>query len=273
MAYRKVLIPLDGSKEAEGVIRAVESELEDDAEVLFLQVIKPAYAGTPGIGPVDLDQAAERENAEAMSYCEALLDRLDGKVRGRCEVTEGAPVFQAIVNEAVSNNADLVAMYTHDREGLARVRSISANVQRRVPPDAMPVRVLRPEEIPRSRGPTGRAEPWGAVRSLLKIPLVVALAVGSTAMAVILLAVLALVGPVVQAVGRSETARDSKSRGLRTKGRRHRVQIFDAITRKGGEPMKAVKPHTSEQAARGVTSELELDVLRRVDLFRELTDE
>ncbi len=38
--------------------------------------------------------------------------------------------------------------------------------------------------------------------------------------------------------------------------------------------MKEVEPQTSEQATRdGVTAELELDVLRRVDLFRELTDE
>lgn len=205
MAYRKVLIPLDGSKEAEGVVRAVEADLDDDAEVVFLQVIRPASSFIPEAGPGGFDRTPVRAHGEAMSYCKALLEQLEGNVRGRCSVTEGAPVFQAIVNEAVAGNADLVAMYTHDREGLASVRSISANVQRRVPLDAIDFRVLRPEEIPSSRGST---------------------------------------------------------------------QIFEAVTPKGGEAMKVVEATRSKQITTDEgTSEVELDVLRRVDLFRELTDE
>ena len=37
--YQKVLIPLDGSKEAERVLPAVEDKISEQGEVIFLQVV------------------------------------------------------------------------------------------------------------------------------------------------------------------------------------------------------------------------------------------
>jgi hypothetical protein len=39
--YRKVLIPLDGSREAELVIPKIQPELTEDAEVILLKIIPP----------------------------------------------------------------------------------------------------------------------------------------------------------------------------------------------------------------------------------------
>ena len=40
--YRRILIPLDGSKESEGVFALIRGELAPDGEVVLLQVIPPA---------------------------------------------------------------------------------------------------------------------------------------------------------------------------------------------------------------------------------------
>jgi nucleotide-binding universal stress UspA family protein len=121
--YKRVLIPLDGSPAAEGVlpfIMQIAGPL--DLEVVLLRVLEPiAPMAVEGTREVRLENVEER-TAEAHAYLRPLADRLAMRgVRAQTVVRRGADVpgeIHAAVREA---GADLVAMSTHGREGLSRV--------------------------------------------------------------------------------------------------------------------------------------------------------
>ena len=64
----------------------------------------------------------------------------------RCGVVEADSVAQGIADFAAREEVDLIAMYTHDRKGLAKLirGSITEKVQKRAPVD---VWVFKPKEL------------------------------------------------------------------------------------------------------------------------------
>jgi hypothetical protein len=61
--YRKVLIPLDGSREAEMVIPKIQPELTEETEVILLKIIPPLKGET--LGQITVT-SSEREEAECV---------------------------------------------------------------------------------------------------------------------------------------------------------------------------------------------------------------
>ena len=132
--YRRVLIPLDGSKRAERVASGIKSELLPDATVVLLQVVPPnltqAVGGILALGSIETEDVASK----AMAYLRRTLRRLSAdKETWRCAVVVNDSVAEGIVDFAHREKMDLIAMYTHDRKGLARLimGSIADDVQRR----------------------------------------------------------------------------------------------------------------------------------------------
>ncbi len=144
--YTKVLIPLDGSAEAEGVFPMVRDHLAPDAEVIHLRVIPPARSRVVGGQLLDSSQIEAEEQDEALAYCRLFVDRLGSDVRQRCAVRVSESVPEGIVDTAVHEAVDLIAMYTHDRKGLARIirGSIAERVQKKAPTE---VEVFTPQEL------------------------------------------------------------------------------------------------------------------------------
>ena len=66
--YRKILIPLDGSKESEGVFALIRGELAPDGEVVLLQVIPPAKTQVVGGHLLLGTQREEVERSKAATY-------------------------------------------------------------------------------------------------------------------------------------------------------------------------------------------------------------
>ena len=132
--YQKVLIPLDGSKEAEEVFPLVQNELATDGEVILVQVIPPARTQKIGEHIILASQQEEADRSEAMAYLRSLARQQDWPADNwRLEVEVANSVADGIVRLAGRESVDLVAMYTHDRKLLARhvKRSIAREVQRR----------------------------------------------------------------------------------------------------------------------------------------------
>lgn len=145
--YEKVLIPLDGSKEAEEVFPLVKDELTDDGEVILVQVIAPARTQKIGDHIILASQQEEGDRAEAMGYLRSLARQQDwGADNWRLEVEVADSVADGIVRLADRESVDLIAMYTHDRKLLARhvKRSIAREVQRRATTE---VRVFGTREL------------------------------------------------------------------------------------------------------------------------------
>ena len=141
--YWKVLVPLDGSKESEAVVAALREDLGPVNDLIFLQVIMPSAYVMSGFltGGYVLDPSEKLEKqrwSEAMKYLMDAVRRLGIDTPAwSCEVAVGQPVSRAIVDFAQQEQVDLIAMYTHDRKGLARLinGSIAGDVRRRAPMD------------------------------------------------------------------------------------------------------------------------------------------
>jgi len=120
--YAKILVPLDGSQLAEGVLpyaRAFAKALNIPVELL--QVIEPetvtAFTDPEHGRYVDVVQAGLQ--ASALDYLEPVADSFPDPSAVDCSVEIGNPA-EAIVRKGSDLGGTLVAMATHGRSGLRR---------------------------------------------------------------------------------------------------------------------------------------------------------
>lgn len=139
--YKTILVPLDGSDVAEAILPHVE-ELARlcDASVIFLNVIElphiippergESYGGLPHVTAADV----ERQVQEARGYLDDLTARETAKGLVTHGLVEHGPIVATILRQAAEQSADLIAMASHGRGGLADVYygSVAAGVLQRI---------------------------------------------------------------------------------------------------------------------------------------------
>ena len=141
--YKKILVPLDGSKLAEVILPHVFQLAESfKSEILFLQVFQLTHGAyfrrqkdtdfqaLPGLDQSELQHVIN----EAVAYLEAQVEktrRMGVPARSR---TAYGPVPTAIMNTAVEEKVDLIAMASHGASGIQGVYygSVAAGVLQRV---------------------------------------------------------------------------------------------------------------------------------------------
>src|SRR5262245_3577826 len=154
--YRRVLVALDGSLVAEGIIPFIMQIAGPlDIQVVLLRVLVP-------VPPMAVERTrqvedAEKHRPEAEEYLAGMAGELRDKgVRATTEVRRGEPVAE-ILEGAREAKADLIAMTTHGRSGLGRLLfgSVAEAVLRqadipvflmRLPDDRTAARAAWPEE-------------------------------------------------------------------------------------------------------------------------------
>ena len=142
--YSKILVPLDGSKLSEAVlphVRALAASSESD--IVLLRVPDyPLY--DQSLTDADLVSMIQRQaDGEARDYLDAIARDLQGNGRKvSCALGSGA-VAETILDWAERVHADLIAMSTHGRSGVARwlIGSVTDKV---VQGATVPVLVVRP---------------------------------------------------------------------------------------------------------------------------------
>ena len=104
--YRRVLVPLDGSRLAEGILPFVLQIAGPlDLEVALVQVVEPIMTQTlEGTGHAPVDDADLRSRG----------------VRVTTDARHGEPLAELLA-AARDSRADLIAMTTHGRSGLGRL--------------------------------------------------------------------------------------------------------------------------------------------------------
>ena len=147
--YEKILVPLDGSGEAERVIGLAQSELAANGACILLQVIPPAKNQRFGEHVILSTQQEEADRAAALGYLKSVAQEQSVQpAEWLFEVAISNSVADEIVNVARREQVDLVAMYTHDRRGLAKIikGSIAQKVKEISPIEvrAFPLRELEP---------------------------------------------------------------------------------------------------------------------------------
>jgi nucleotide-binding universal stress UspA family protein len=135
--YKTILVPLDGSKRAEAILPHVGQLAQCyEAKVVFFRVVEPPpLMVTPGQPDLAFHhQELERRTEEAELY----LKSIEGEfrqlgIKAQVELGHGA-VVEAIIGAAARHEADLIALASHGRSGLAQVfyGSVAAGVLQRV---------------------------------------------------------------------------------------------------------------------------------------------
>ena len=137
--YRRVLVPLDGSPEAEAIlpfILQIAGPL--DIDVVLLRVVPAVRESEESASGPGADVSA----IDAQEYLAPLAVELRGRgVRVEAMVRRGPPPDE-IIAAAREVSADLVAMTTHGRTGLRRLAfgSVAELVLRRA---ALPVFLMQ----------------------------------------------------------------------------------------------------------------------------------
>jgi nucleotide-binding universal stress UspA family protein len=124
--YKKILVPLDGSKLAECVLTHVEALAKgcQVAEVEFVQVYAP-FQIPPGTEPVPLKLAeiaeiSAQEKKATEDYIRQVVEQFDpgpAKLKG---VVLSGPVMETLTDYIAKNDIDLVVMATHGSSGISR---------------------------------------------------------------------------------------------------------------------------------------------------------
>jgi nucleotide-binding universal stress UspA family protein len=145
--YRKILVPLDGSKEAEKVFSLIKDEVAPDGTIVLLRVVSPAKTQNLGGHTILSTQQEESDRYDAIDYLREVAQQqgVDSE-KCLCEAVVASSVADCIVDFADRENVDLMAMYTHDRNLLVRpiIKSVAREVQRKASTE---VRVFGTREL------------------------------------------------------------------------------------------------------------------------------
>jgi nucleotide-binding universal stress UspA family protein len=145
--YKTILVPLDGSKRAEGILpHAEELAQRYGARVVFVRVIEPIpYVMGPEGTPLTLrEQELEQRRRDAKSYMDARVGEFrEMGIEAKAEILQG-PVVQGITDTAERVGADLIAIASHGRSGLSQCfyGSVASGVLNRVDRPLLVVRSL-----------------------------------------------------------------------------------------------------------------------------------
>jgi len=136
--YNTILVPLDGSERAEVILNhVIELAKKFAAKVILLEAVEQqlVYTGDLEISAVvKKDEEISKQTGIAESYLKGIQNKLEQQnIQASTRIIQGPPV-EAIITMANQENADLIAMASHGRSGLARVfyGSVAAGILQRV---------------------------------------------------------------------------------------------------------------------------------------------
>lgn len=126
--YKRIMVPLDGSKLAEIVFPHLEIVVKGctTPEVVVVQAVEPISIPIgrelSQLNSFEEVKTFETHHAsDAEKYLKEIVARLQGRgIKARAEVVFGK-AGDALSEYAVKNNVDLIVMATHGRSGLGRL--------------------------------------------------------------------------------------------------------------------------------------------------------
>ena len=139
MRYEKILVPLDGSRQAEYILPQLEAMVKAfDADVTLLHVVANGHASGP-----EPTRSQKDAGTDIKGYMRHMTDALRGKkVRCEWQLTHGDPAAE-IAKFAASEMADLIIMTTHGQGTTKKVRTGSVAMEV-ISSNQIPVMLVRP---------------------------------------------------------------------------------------------------------------------------------
>jgi nucleotide-binding universal stress UspA family protein len=134
--YKKILVPLDGSKRAEMIrphVRELASKFQ--ATVILIKVIEHIYANDIGETNYSIsEKTLKAKLKDSELYLDEIVTKLQNKGIDCKRLIAHGPVVEKIIETANTENVDLIAMTSHGYGGLARIfyGSVAAGILNRV---------------------------------------------------------------------------------------------------------------------------------------------
>lgn len=140
--YARILVPLDGSANAEQILSHAQTLGHlGGAQLILLRLTDSE--GSVAAADVDVHALVQKEQREAVSYLGSLAERLRNEgLDVATDHPEGKPPAHVIIEAARRHGADLITMTTHGRSGLRHllVGSVAEGVLREAPCPVLLVR-------------------------------------------------------------------------------------------------------------------------------------
>ena len=140
--WKRMVVCLDGSTTAASILPVVgQWATELDLEVHLLHIAYPL--GDLRTGDFHIPEETRAATAQLRAAAEMMQD---AGIAARWSVEEDTQVAAGILGQATSRKADLIALATHGRTGLARILAgnVALETVRRA---TAPVLTLRPEDL------------------------------------------------------------------------------------------------------------------------------
>ncbi len=147
--FQKIVVPLDGSKEAEHALDvALYFAKLYDAELLLIQVSDLPITMAESMGQKYLE-LREQLRQESIAYLKRLEAKLQLRDKVQTRVVEGHPV-ERLLEVCKEFSADLVVMTSHGRSGFERwlLGSVTESFARRSPAPVLILRGSNPVHLP-----------------------------------------------------------------------------------------------------------------------------
>jgi nucleotide-binding universal stress UspA family protein len=146
--YQRIVVPMDGSPEAERVLPYVEPlAVQFKATIVFVHVVPRLSAAAVAASPAwDPGYLSDKEAELATATLQSFVGRLQNKQYAGEHVLLEGDAGEEIVRFARETGADLIAMVTHGRGGIERlIRGSEADeVMRHAPCPTLLVRLGEP---------------------------------------------------------------------------------------------------------------------------------
>ena len=119
--YKRILVPLDGSKSSAAALReALKFAKEQGARVCLTHIYEQIkHVVTEGV--VDLTPALRRQGEQLLADAAARARKAGVKATTALVAAGSRRISAVIVEQAAAEGADLIAMGTHGRRGFERL--------------------------------------------------------------------------------------------------------------------------------------------------------
>ncbi|MFN8487892.1 MAG: universal stress protein [Caldilineaceae bacterium] len=147
MLYKNILVPLDGSKRAEKILPHVKALAHQfGAKLVLVQVVEPVAAVVSPYEtlPHYTAEYVDRLIDGAKAYLTGIRELLHAESIETISYVENGPIIFSLMQLAMRENVDLIALASHGRTGMAGAfyGSITAGLLNRID---RPLLVIRAE--------------------------------------------------------------------------------------------------------------------------------
>ncbi len=143
MAYKKILIPLDGSELSEAALPHAQRLATEESEIILLRISTNPAAEFSFSDPELADRLIRDMEAETLTYLQAARGKLQRAGFRTSFLIRQGTIAETILQVAAEIGAEVIVMSTHGRSGVKRWL-LGSVTDRVVTQSAVPVMIIRP---------------------------------------------------------------------------------------------------------------------------------